>query len=83
MSFKPMIKTINDPNFYPNNLAFATREEAEVSAKDTYGRWALAAEWRVDESDQPVNYRIDLETMVMTAVEVPEALVARIEVEST
>ena len=74
MSFKPMIKTINDPKFYPNNLAFATREEAEVSAKDTYGRWALATEWRVDESDQPVNYRIDLETMVMTAVEVGDAL---------
>ena len=42
MSFKPMIKTINDPKFYPNNLAFATREEAEVSAKDTYGRWLNA-----------------------------------------
>ena len=42
MSFKPMIKTINGPNFYPNNLAFATREEAEVSAKDTYGRWLNA-----------------------------------------
>lgn len=83
MSFKPMIKTINDPKFYPNNLAFATREEAEVSAKDTYGRWLSATEWRVDESDQPVNYRIDMGTMVMTAVEVGDALVARIEEPST
>lgn len=83
MSFKPMIKTINDPKFYPNNLAFATREEAEVSAKDTYGRWLSATEWRVDESDQPVNYRIDLETMVMTAVGPEDALVARFEEAST
>ena len=83
MSFKPMIKTINDPKFYPNNLAFATREEAEVSAKDTYGRWWNATEWRVDESDQPVNYHIDLETIVMSAVEVGDALVARIEEPST
>lgn len=74
MSFKPMIKTINDPKFYENALRFATREEAEVSAKDTYGRWLSATEWRVDESDQPVNYRIDMETMVMTAVEVEDAL---------
>lgn len=56
MSWKPEIQTSSDDKFYPNNLAFATKEEAEISAKDTYARWMLATDWRVVESDQPVNY---------------------------
>ena len=83
MGFKPIIKTINDSKFYSNGLCFATREEAEFSAKDIYSRWMLATEWGVEESDEPVNYRIDLETMVMTAVGPEDALVARIEEAST
>lgn len=57
-SFKPEVRTGSDPKFYANNLAFATREEAERSAKDLMSRWLLVVEWRVVESDQPVNYRI-------------------------
>ena len=68
MSFKPQVQTNKDPNFYGNNLAFATREEAERSAKDLMSRWFAVNEWRVVESDQPVNYHIDLETGVMTPV---------------
>ena len=74
MSFKPEIRTGNDPKFYDNALRFATREEAEFSAKDIYNRWMLATEWAVEESDDPVNYAIDLTTGVMTAVEVADAL---------
>lgn len=59
MSWKPEVRTGNDPKFYANNLAFATREEAERSAKDLMARWFLVVEWRVVESDQPVNYRLD------------------------
>lgn len=58
MSFKPEVRTGSDPKFYANNLAFATREEAERSAKDLMSRWLLVVEWRVVESDQPVNYRL-------------------------
>lgn len=58
MSFKPMIQTAGDPEFYPNNLAFATREEAAASAQATFTKWLLAVDWRVDESDEPVNWRI-------------------------
>lgn len=58
MSWKPEVRTGNDPKFYGNNLAFATREEAERSAKDLMCRWLLVVEWRVVESDQPVNYRL-------------------------
>lgn len=59
-SFKPAVEVINEPGkFHTNNLAFATREEAERSAKDLMARWMLVVEWRVVESDQPVNYRLD------------------------
>jgi hypothetical protein len=58
MSFKPEFQTLNDENYYPNNLAFETKEEAEASAQSTYSKWMLAAGWRVVESDQPVNYKI-------------------------
>ena len=45
MGFKPMIKTVDDSKFYANGLCFATREEAEFSAKDIYSRWLMATEW--------------------------------------
>lgn len=67
-SWKPEVQTGRDPKFYGNNLAFATREEAEHSAKDLMRRWLLVNDWRVVESDQPVNYHINLETGVMTPV---------------
>lgn len=56
MSFKPMIQTADNSDYYPNSTAFATREEAERAAKDIYTRWWSATDWRVDESDQPVNW---------------------------
>ena len=76
MSFKPEVRTGTDPKFYGNNLAFATKEEAEWSAKDLMNRWLLVNEWRVVESDQAVNYRIDLTTgeLIAAAEEVPVCL---------
>lgn len=38
MSFKPEVRTGNDTKWYDNNLAFATREEAEYSARDLMNR---------------------------------------------
>ena len=69
MSFKPEVRTGYDPKWYDNNLAFATREEAEYSARDLMNRWLLVTEYRVVESDEPVNYHLDLNTGRMTAVE--------------
>lgn len=71
MSFKPEVRTGTDPKFYGNNLAFASREEAERSAKDLMSRWLLVVEWRVVESDQPVNYRLD-EAGELHALQQPE-----------
>ena len=58
MSFKPSVSTDGGVTFNENNLAFATREEAEASAKDLTSRWMLVTDWRVIESDQPVNYML-------------------------
>lgn len=57
MSFKPMFLTYGDSKWYGNAQRFATREEAEGSAYDRWTRWAMAKDWRADESDDPVNYR--------------------------
>ena len=58
MSFKPEVSTDGGKSFHQNALAFATREEAETSARDLMSRWMLVTDWRAVESDQPVNYRI-------------------------
>lgn len=58
MSFKPMVKTGNDPQWYGNSLAFATQEEAELSARDLMNRWLLVVECCAQESDEPVNAEI-------------------------
>lgn len=60
MSYKPAVEVMNEPGkYHTNNLAFATREEAERSAKELMARWMLVTNWSVVESDQPVNYRLD------------------------
>jgi len=38
-----------------NALRFATREQAETEAADLMARWFAVREWRVVESDEPVN----------------------------
>ena len=68
MSFKPSVSTDGGATFNENALAFATYEEAEISVKDLTSRWVLVTDWRVIESDQPVNYAI--KDNVMMAVEV-------------
>lgn len=73
MSWKPEIQTINDDKWYGNALRFATKEEAEYSAKGVYSRWLLARAWRAVESNDPVNHKIDLEKGTMEAVNVTRA----------
>jgi hypothetical protein len=73
MSFKPEVSTGNDPKFYGNALRFATKEEAEASAFDLAMRWLAVREWRVVESDDPVNYAIVDGTLVSIAGEGKQA----------
>lgn len=57
-SWKPEVKTAGDDKWYGNSLAFATRKEAEWSAKELFERWTLATDHRAVESDEPVNAEI-------------------------
>ena len=41
--------------FCGNALRFATKEEAEVYARDLFSRWTSVKEYRVVESADPVN----------------------------
>lgn len=58
MSFKPEVSTDGGKSFASNALRFATKEEAEASAKDIMSRWLLVTDWRVAESDDPVKHKI-------------------------
>lgn len=55
-SWKVEVIADNSGVWAGNGLRFATKEEAERSAKSLFRRWLLVQEWRVVESDEPVNY---------------------------
>ena len=66
MSYKPAVEVINEPGkYHTNNLAFATKEEAERSAKDLMSRWTLVTQWKVIESDQTVNAHLREDGMLL------------------
>jgi hypothetical protein len=56
MSWKPMVQTGSDPQFYGNALAFATKQEAEQNAQDLMNRWMRVVDCKAEESNEPVNY---------------------------
>jgi hypothetical protein len=56
MSFKVEVIADNSGKWYSNSVRFATAPEAEAAGHDLAGRWTLVQEWRVAESDEPVNY---------------------------
>lgn len=69
MSFAAEVIADDSGKFCGNALRFATREEAELYSKDLMRRWLLVREYRVVESNDPVNREIvDNE---MRIVEVP------------
>ena len=61
MSFKPFIRATGEKNFYGNGQAFATHDEADRSGHNRFMQWFGADEYKVVESDEPVNYRWDNE----------------------
>ena len=56
MSYKPEVRV--NGTFHSNALVFATRDEAEQSARELMGRWTLVTDWRAVESDEVVNYAL-------------------------
>lgn len=67
MSYKPEVFV--DNQWAQNSLAFATKEEAEYSARELMSRWMLVTDYRAVASDQPVNYKLDMKTKEMSPVD--------------
>lgn len=57
MSWKPEVIADDSGKFVGNALRFATKEEAEANVHALMMSWMAVREWRVVESDEPVNYR--------------------------
>lgn len=57
-SWKPEVVADASGKWYPNGLAFRTREEAELSATSNYARWMAVTDYRAVESDEVPNYQI-------------------------
>jgi len=56
ITYKPEVRV--NGSFHSNSLVFATREEAEQSARELMGRWLLVTDYRAVESTDPVNYAL-------------------------
>jgi hypothetical protein len=54
-SYKPMF--LVSGQWCGNAQRFATREEAEASAKARFHVWTMPSDYRAEPSDEPVNYR--------------------------
>ena len=63
MSYKPMMRFFecqrNGSYFSGNALRFATEQEAEEQARELMTRWFVPIGYRVDPSEDRVNYRWD------------------------
>lgn len=64
MSFAPMVRTTDNGPFAGNGLRFATREEAQAWLDDLMMRWFAVTDVRVDESTDPVNYKLENNMLV-------------------
>lgn len=54
-SYKVEVIADSSEQWAGNAVRFATRKEAEEYAQDLYLRWTAVRDWRVIESDEPVN----------------------------
>jgi len=59
MSWKPVVKTLNDDTWRENSLRFATEEEALASANELRSRWLLVYETGAHESEDEVSYKFE------------------------
>jgi hypothetical protein len=65
MSYKVMCRTTPDTTFATNALRFATEAEARLYGEDLFMRWtAMESDWYVDQSSDPVNYKIENNALI-------------------
>lgn len=71
MSYKPEV--LVEGKWSTNSLVFATRDEAELYARDLYMRWMVPTDSRAIESNEPVN-TMRLEDGTLKSLPSPESL---------
>lgn len=59
-SYKVYAKVGSNDGGY-NAQRFATEKEANAAGKELMGRWMAMTGWRVEASEDEVNYRFDFE----------------------
>lgn len=64
MNYRYKVKVYADPKFYSNAVVFATRGEAENAARDKAAKWGGVADWQIEETDDPANYKFENERLV-------------------
>lgn len=76
MSYKPVFIFVNNERC-TNGQAFASYQEASLSAAARFQRWTMPTDWDVEESSEPVNYRHEngQDISIPTQVEVVPGLV--------
>jgi len=55
-NYRYEIKVYNEKPFYSNAVVFATNEEADRAGASKLWNWTMAEDYRVVETDDPVNY---------------------------
>ena len=77
MSYKPMMefsqRQRNGSYFAGNGLRFGTEAEAEAQAKDLMSRWFVPVGYRIDSSDDKVNYSWDFDLFKTTLLSATES----------
>lgn len=58
-SWKPQVIADSSGKWAENSLRFATKEEAEASARSLAYRWTLVTDHRAVESDDAPNYKFE------------------------
>lgn len=71
MNYRYTIKVCGDPTFYENSVVFSTKTEAEAAGLDKWTKWTIADAYRVEETNDEVNYKWD-ENRTLTAINLEE-----------
>lgn len=66
-NWKPEV--LVDGSWGGNSLVFATEEEAIAWGKDRLMRWTVPTDSRAVPTNEPPNYKIDMETGVITRIQ--------------
>lgn len=57
MGWKPEVKVTGEEKWHQNGLTFATKKEADASARDLFTRWTACTDYNSSEVAEKANYQ--------------------------